>query len=65
MYNVLAGTSSPSLDWINKVAPVLDVQAWELLVVDESVSCADPRKTTTSKESEASLQLAQGWCLQP
>jgi DNA-binding phage protein len=32
MYNVLAGNSSPSLDWIAKVAAVLERDAWELLV---------------------------------
>lgn len=32
MYNVLAGNSSPSLDWIAKVATVLECDAWELLV---------------------------------
>lgn len=32
MYNVLAGNSSPSLDWIAKVATVLERDAWELLV---------------------------------
>jgi transcriptional regulator with XRE-family HTH domain len=35
MYNVLAGNSSPSLDWISKVAIVLECDAWELLVPEE------------------------------
>lgn len=34
MYNVLAGNSSPSLDWISKVATVLELEAWQLLVPD-------------------------------
>lgn len=34
MYNVLACNSSPSLDWIAKVAKVLELEAWQLLVPD-------------------------------
>ena len=34
MYNVLAANSSPSLDWIAKVAKVLEVEPWQLLVYD-------------------------------
>lgn len=37
MFNVLRGNSSPSLDWISKVAPVLGVYPWELLVSPEVV----------------------------
>lgn len=37
MFNVLRGNSSPSLDWVSKVAPVLGVFAWELLVAPEVV----------------------------
>lgn len=34
MYNVLSGSSSPSLDWIAKIAPALGLQVWELLVAN-------------------------------
>jgi predicted transcriptional regulator len=34
MYNVLAGNSSPSLDWMAKVAKVLELEPWQLLVYD-------------------------------
>lgn len=40
MFNVLRGNSSPSLDWISKVAPVLGVFPWELLVSPEVVQGA-------------------------
>ena len=36
MYNVLAGNSSPSLDWISKVARVLEMEAWQLLMPESS-----------------------------
>ncbi len=32
MYNVLAGNSSPSIDWMSKVAAVLELEVWQLLV---------------------------------
>lgn len=41
MFNVLRGNSSPSLDWISKVAPVLGVFPWELLVSPEVVQEAN------------------------
>lgn len=63
MYNVLAGTSSPSLDWINKVAPVLDIQVWELLVIDESQSSSETSSTAISTEADRSQELLQSWCL--
>ena len=33
MYNVLNGGSSPSIDWLTKVAPALGVEPWQLLVI--------------------------------
>jgi transcriptional regulator with XRE-family HTH domain len=38
MYNVLAGNSSPSLDWISKVAHVLELEAWQLLMPESAAS---------------------------
>lgn len=35
MYNVLSGASSPSLDWIARIAPALGLEAWQLLVSPE------------------------------
>lgn len=46
MFNVLRGNSSPSLDWVSKVAPVLGVFAWELLVAPEVVQEASRQKLT-------------------
>ncbi len=31
MFNVLAGTSSATTDWLAKVATALDVEPWQLL----------------------------------
>jgi len=31
MFNVLAGTSSPTTDWLAKVATALEVEPWQLL----------------------------------
>lgn len=41
MYNVLAGRSSPSLDWISKVSLVLEVSPAELLIERSSGSVVD------------------------
>lgn len=44
MFNVLRGNSSPSLDWVSKVAPVLGVFAWELLVSPEVMQEANSQR---------------------
>jgi transcriptional regulator with XRE-family HTH domain len=31
MFNVLGGTSSPTIDWLAKVAAALEVEPWQLL----------------------------------
>lgn len=31
LFNVLAGTSSPTTDWLAKVATALEVEPWQLL----------------------------------
>jgi DNA-binding phage protein len=31
MFNVVAGKTSPTLDWISKVATALDMEPWQLL----------------------------------
>lgn len=31
LYNVLRGTTSPTVDWLTKVANALEVEPWQLL----------------------------------
>ena len=31
LYNVLRGTTAPTIDWLTKVANALDVEPWQLL----------------------------------
>lgn len=43
MFNVLRTTSSPSVDWINRVAPVLGIPVWRLLVECDELSLGASR----------------------
>lgn len=52
MFNVLRGNSSPSLDWVSKVAPVLGVFAWELLVSPEVVEKASRQRHEPMPQNE-------------
>jgi len=48
LFNVLACTSSPSSDWLARVAEPLEVEAWELLVPRTGAS-GRPRPKTTKR----------------
>ena len=61
MFNVLKTNSSPSLDWINKVAPVLGLQSWELLVDGPIRTIQAPVQDYASSRLTSPLPGWPGW----
>jgi transcriptional regulator with XRE-family HTH domain len=43
MFNVLAGSSSATTDWLAKIATALDVEPWQLLAPEQFKRTKTPR----------------------
>lgn len=61
MFNVLRTTSSPSVDWINRVAPVLGIPVWRLLVECEELGASRDEGGGSHPESRSNQAHPPRW----